>query len=81
MSSPAPSPPPRLRASWTLLSALVLAASFCALYVAVDLRLGDAPPPGLTWTRIGAGAVLWLVVALVLRGLSRGRVGRGGPQE
>lgn len=61
-----PQPSSRLRASWSLLRNLLLAFAFCALYVAVDLRLADTPPPALTWKRIIIGAAVWLVVALAI---------------
>lgn len=66
MSPPAPVHPRRPPATWALARGVVLAVGFCALYVAVDLRLADAPSSALTWPRILVGAVAWTLVALAV---------------
>ena len=66
MPPPASASPRRLHASWALARGVVLALGFCALYVAVDLRLADAPSSALTWPRILVGAVAWIVVAFAV---------------
>ena len=71
MPPPASASPRRLHASWALARGVVLALGFCALYVAVDLRLADAPSSALTWPRILVGALVWIAVALAV-----GRVAR-----
>ena len=82
-------PPQRLRASWALVRTLVLAVGFCVLYVAVDLRLADAPAPAVTWPPILAGAAVWVGVTMALgraaraeertAGGDRGRERAGAP--
>ena len=85
MPPPASVAPRRVHASWALARGVVLALGFCALYVAVDLRLADAPSTALTWPRILVGAVAWIAVALAVGRLALpaetdagGRPGRAG---